>query len=252
MSEMLVSIVTPCYNAEQYIARTIQSVLEQTYQNWEMLIVDDCSTDNSAELIRQYCAKYEKIRYYKTDKNFGTPTRARNIGIKNAKGRFIAFLDSDDIWFPTKLERQLTVFSQHQDAAIVFSDYEKFSEENTRSNRIVRAPLKINYKKLLQSNVIGCLTGVYDTELVKEIYFMEIVHEDYVFWLDILREGNYAYNVGEVLALYRVNKKSFSSNKFKAIKRQWITYRNSENLGIYQSVKYLLIYIAQTVVKYLK
>ena len=164
----MVSIVTPCYNASFFIEQTIQSVLSQTYSEWEMLIVDDCSTDGSNGIINKYIKQDKRIKYYKTSCSSGSPVLPRNIAIEKAQGKYIAFLDSDDIWLPTKLEEQLKLFDGEK-VAVVYSNYEKINENGNRSNRIIKAPTEVNYHNLLKSNVIGNLTGIYDTEKVGKV-----------------------------------------------------------------------------------
>ena len=178
----LVSIITPCYNAASFISQAIESVLAQSFGDWEMIIVDDCSSDDSLSIIQKYARIDSRIRYLRTDKPSGSPTLPRNMGIKEAKGRYIAFLDSDDIWLPNKLSDQLKVFEKSE-VAIVFSNYEKVSLGGERCGREVIAPCEVDYPLLLKGNCIGCLTAMYDSALTGKIFFKEIGHEDYVCWL---------------------------------------------------------------------
>jgi len=194
MQNELVSVITPCYNTERFISQCIESVIRQTYNNWEMIIVDDCSKDKSAEIIKQYCKKDSRIKYYKTEKPSGSPAMPRNIAIKRAKGRFIAFLDADDIWLEDKLEKQLPFFEQ-ENVAVVFSGYEKMNEEGKRSNRVVIRKRKVvDYKDLLKTDDVGNTTAVYDTKKVGKVYNINIHHEDYALWLAILKKGFVAIN----------------------------------------------------------
>lgn len=234
----LVSIVTPCYNSERYIRYAIESVISQTYKNWEMIIVDDCSTDNSVTIIMEYCEKDCRIKYLTTGIASGSPTKPRNIGIAKAKGRYIAFLDSDDIWLPNKLEVQLPLL-KNDDVAIVYSYYEKITEAGERSGRVIKSALNHSYKSLLFGNEIGCLTAVIDTYKGNKCYFQYIGHEDYALWLSILKKGFIAKNAQEVLGLYRVRKLSVSSNKVRIIYWVWNIYRNCEKLSIPLSLFYL-------------
>lgn len=238
----LVSVIMPVYNAETFLNQSIQSVISQTYQNWELLIVDDCSKDNSASIIHKFVQQNSRIKYFKTDKPSGSPILPRNIGIENAQGRYIAFLDSDDVWLPNKLERQLKLFEQYEDMAICFSNYEKMTEQGERNNRIIKAPSVTTYKQLLLGNVIGCLTAVYDTEKVGKVFFQNHSHEDYILWLDILKRGYIARNTNTVEALYRVRENSVSSNKLKTLSWQWDIYRNVEKIGLLRSSYYFLNY----------
>lgn len=241
MLNSCISIITPCYNAELYISQAIQSVLAQTYSDWELIIVDDGSKDKTASIIRQFAEQDNRIKYFKTERPSGSPTLPRNIGVEHAQGRYIAFLDSDDAWMPNKLEKQLKLFEDEQ-TAIVFSDYEKMSEDGKRNNRIVKAPREVDYKHLLRSNVIGCLTAIYDTEKVGKMFFPHHAHEDYILWLSILKKGYMARNTGTVEALYRVRLSSVSSNKIRVLSWQWDIYRNVEKVGLLKSVYYFIHY----------
>lgn len=238
----LVSVIMPVYNSGTYLYGSVKSVILQTYSNWELLIIDDCSTDKSAAIIQQYVQQDSRIHYLKTDKPSGSPTLPRNIGIQHARGRFIAFLDSDDMWLPNKLEEQLILFD-NEDTAIVYSDYEKISEQGIRNQRIVSAPNSTNYNHLLRGNVIGCSTALYDTEKVGKVYFENVSHEDYVLWLTILKKGFIARNTRNVQALYRVRTSSVSSNKWKALLWQWNIYINVEKVGYMRAAYYFLSYL---------
>jgi glycosyltransferase involved in cell wall biosynthesis len=246
---MIISIITPNYNGAIYIASAIQSVINQTYTKWELIIVDDCSTDNSVNIIKEYIDKDERIKLFQMPQNNGLPAIPRNFGIEKAKGDFIAFLDSDDIWLPEKLQKQINL-ALEKDAAVIYSYYEKFDDNKFRNNRIVRTPLSINYTQLLKGNVIGCLTGMYSVIKLGKIYFSYEKYEDYILWLSILKKGYTAYAVPKVLALYRVGRPSFSSNKFKASQRVWTVYRKYENLSFVQSIYFFIIYTIQGFRKY--
>ena len=158
MNKNLVSIITPMYNSGKFIKDTIDSVLSQTYKEWEMIIVDDCSTDISPEIVKSYVGSESRIKYIRTDKNGGV-SNARNIALKNANGQYIAFLDSDDIWDKEKLEKQIN-FMKEKDCAISFTSYELIDEENKRLDKIVRVVPSIDYKTLLKGNILGCLTVI--------------------------------------------------------------------------------------------
>lgn len=232
----MVSIIIPCYNSQYYIAYTIESVLQQSFPYWELIVVDDCSTDNSASIIQHYAQVDSRIKYLQTSKSSGSPVLPRNIGIEHARGRFIAFLDSDDVWLPNKLKSQLAMFDKYDDMAICFSNYEKMTEAGERNERVIEAPLITTYQKLLRGNVIGCLTAVYDTKKVGKVYFPQHTHEDYLLWLSILKRGYVARNTGTVEALYRVREHSVSSNKLKTLSWQWDIYVNVEKLGFLKAV----------------
>lgn len=246
-----VSIIMPCHNAERYLSQAIESVIRQTYEDWELLITDDCSTDSSSEIIARYCSMDQRIRAFKTGAVSGSPAEPRNIGLRNATGRFVAFLDSDDQWLPGKLEFQLRLFNDEK-TAVVFSYYEKINEYGERNDRIIRSPKCVNYASLLKGNCIGNLTGVYDTQKVGKVYQKKIHHEDYVMWLEVLRKGFVAKNANECFALYREHKASVSGSKLGIVSWQWNIYRNELGLSLPSSCYYFSWYAANAVLKFLK
>lgn len=256
----LASVIMPCYNAGNLISQSIESVTSQTYKDWELLIIDDCSQDNSADVVKAYCEKDSRIKYLKTDVSSGTPAEPRNVGIRAARGRFIAFLDSDDLWLPSKLENQISFFQscKEDSVAVVFSNYGKFSDENKNTGRVVRAPLLVSYKKLLNGNCIGNLTGMFDTEKVGKVYQKKIGHEDYLFWLTCLKpsernkDGWKAANTGTIEACYRQTKTSVSSDKITAFKWTWRIYRKELRLNLMVSLYHFCIYAVKGVVKFLR
>lgn len=257
----LVSVIMPCYNAECLISHSIDSVISQTYSNWELLVIDDCSKDNSATVVKSYVNKDSRIKYLKTDFPSGSPAEPRNIGIKVAQGRFIAFLDSDDLWLPTKLDNQVKTFitTDESDVAVVFSDYEKFSNgEENYENRIVNAPRLVTYKKLLKGNCIGNLTGLLDTEKVGKIFQKKIGHEDYLFWLSCLKPSvgsktvYKALNTQTVEAKYRQVSTSTSGNKGNAFKWTWNIYYRELRLGLFSSIYHFICYAVKGVLKFIK
>lgn len=244
----IVSVIMPAYNAERFINDAIKSVLSQTYSYWELLIVDDCSSDSSATIIKEYVEADNRIVYFKTEQPSGSPCIPRNLGIQNAKGRYIAFLDSDDVWLPHKLEEQLPLFDDEH-TTIVFSNYEKMNEIGERNERHIKAPAFTDYKKLLRGNVIGCMTAVYDVSKIGKVYFENVNHEDYVMWLSILKRGYIAQNTNTVTALYRIRSKSVSSNKLKVLTWQWNIYMNIEKKGYLKAAYYFCHYAYKAFMK---
>ena len=242
MKEMLVSIITPNYNGAKHIKYSIESVVKQTYTNWELIIVDDKSTDESVMIINQYAEKDPRIKLYINDTNCGV-LKTRNIAIKEACGEIIAFLDSDDIWYENKLEEQINVYTKFPDATVVFCNYEYIAYDGKPLNKIIKSPALINYRMLLKTCYIGCLTMTYNVTVLGKRYFFHEGHEDYALWLSILKEGYTAINVKKCLAKYRISDKSISSNKFKTAKWQWDIYRNVEKLNLIQSFYYFSHYI---------
>ena len=248
--DYLVSIIVPTYNACEYIQQTISSVLFQTYHNWELLIIDDCSSDNTISIVKEFAESDPRIRYFSTNQNTGSPSQPRNIGIEQAKGDYIAFLDSDDIWLPNKLEEQLA-FMQEYGYDFVYSNYEKMSWDGKREQRIVKVKGSASYKDILKTNEIPCLTVLLRRELLNDVRFKSVPDEDCVCWLDILKKGYRAYNTGKVHAVYREAKQSRSSNKFKMFKERWYILREIEKVGFVPAVYYLTIYAFRGLAKYL-
>ena len=216
-----------------------------------MLIIDDCSTDKSVEEIEKYSKKDPRIKLFTIERHAGSPTEPRNRGIQNARGRYIAFLDSDDVWLPEKLEYQIALF-KNQNTAIVYSNYEKITEAGERNGRVITAPKIVTYKKLLKSNYIGCLTAIYDTAKVGKLFFNDFRHEDYVLWLTILRGGYIAMNTNRTGALYRVRNNSLTFRKTPVLKWQWRIYRDFLGLSILQSAYYFCCYAIRAFLKYTK
>lgn len=247
MTSDLVSIITPSYNAENFIANTIESVLLQTYQSWELLIVDDASPDNANELIEKYSLQDSRISLIKLDRNSGAAV-ARNAGIAAAKGRYIAFLDSDDRWLPDKLDKQLS-FMRKNDISFSYTAYEKLDEDGTVV-ATVGIPLKVNYKNLLKVCSIGCLTAMYDTQKLEKVYMPLIrKRQDLGLWLRILKITPYAYGLDEVLAQYQLRDDSISANKYDAAKYTWRLYREVEAMTIPVAAYYFSHYAVNGVLR---
>lgn len=238
----LVSIIMPVYNNADYLENSISSVINQTYPDWELIVVDDCSSDSSSEIVKRFASEDDRIHLYRTPVCSGSPIVPRNLGIEKSKGRYISFLDSDDVWLPSKLQHQLDCFAMHPEAFLVFSDFEKISQEGIRHNRVLSMPMKVDYRKLLEGNVIGCLTAIYDSEKIGKRFFPSCGHEDYALWLSLLRKGGEAFNTGYVDALYRVRKNSISSNKFVTMRWQWVIYRRIESINLFLSLFYFVKY----------
>ncbi len=235
----MVSIVVPVYNAANYIADTIKMVCEQTYRDWELILVDDASTDNSVSVIEDIIKGQKKrIRLIRKRVNEGA-AEARNTGIDASAGRFIAFLDADDVWKRDKLKKQVA-FMETTGAAFSFHTYEFGDEAANPTGRIVHAPAELNFKKALSRTVIFTSTVMFDTHIID----MEIIHmpdvpsEDTATWWRILRSGYVAKGLDENLAIYRRPAGSLSSNKLAAIGRIWFLYRNIADLSVPQSLFY--------------
>lgn len=235
---MMVSIITASYNSANFIAETIESIIQQTYKNWELLITDDCSTDNSVDIIKSYCDKDNRIKLFNLKENSGAGI-ARNNSIDNASGRFIAFCDSDDKWKPEKLEKQVK-FMLKNNLALSFSSYDVINEDGIHIEE-VKAPPKVTYKTMLRNNYIGCLTAIYDIEKVGKVYMPEIrKRQDWALWLNILKKTPYALSIQENIANYRDRSKSISSNKMDLVKYNWNIYKNVEKFSTIES-SFLLV-----------
>jgi len=244
----IVSIITPSYNSEKYLKDCIFSVLNQTFTSWEMLIVDDASTDNSKAVIELYSKKDKRIKAFFLEKNIG-PAMARNYAINKASGRYIAFLDSDDIWLPHKLKVQLD-FMKLNNYSFVFSSYQVISEDNNTIINSIQVPKKINYNQYLKNTIIGCLTVVIDKTKYKDLQMPDLrSSHDMALWLDLLRDGSFAYGIGQPLAQYRLVKSSNTNNKFKAIYDVWRVYRSYEGFSFFYSLYNFVFYLFNAIKK---
>lgn len=238
--EKLVTIITPLYNAEKYIEGTIESVINQTYKNWEMIIIDDDSKDNSYKLVLELAKQDKRIKLIKNKENSGV-TKTRNKGIELARGKYIAFLDADDLWGKMKLEKQIS-FMEKSKALISYTGYEKINEDGCIRGEI-KVPKKVTYNDSLKGNIMGCLTVIYNCEKLGKKYFKELkMSEDHVLWLEILKKID-SYGIEEPLAKYRVLKDSRSSSKIEAIKFQWKINREIEKLNLIESIYYFINYL---------
>lgn len=248
MNEDLISIITPSFNSSDFIYKAIDSVLFQTYRNWELIITDDCSSDNTYNILKEYSKKDDRIKIYKLTKNCGAP-EARNNSLRHAKGKYIAFLDSDDLWFPNKLKSQI-LFMKKNNYAFTFSSYECINEKGENLNHIIPAPELMTYSKYLKNTIIGCLTVVIDKSKVGNFEMPNIKSShDMALWLSLLRKGFNAYGMKNVLAQYRIVSTSNTANKLKAAKDVWKVYRNIEKLGFFKSVWCFLFYSINAIYK---
>ncbi|MFZ7942307.1 MULTISPECIES: glycosyltransferase family 2 protein [Bacillaceae] len=251
-AESKVSIITPTYNAARFITETIHSVKAQTYTNWEMIIVDDCSTDNTVDLVKKERELDSRIKLIELAAN-GGPAKARNKAITASSGNYLAFLDSDDLWSPHKLERQLN-FMKKNNLAFSFTNYRIMDESGERTNTLIQVPAKIKYKCLLKNTLIGTLTVILDKRKVGNIQMplYRDCSEDYGLWLSILSNGIDAYGLNEELALYRKREHSLSSNKLKSAQKTWNTYRKVEKINIPSALWYFANYSLRALKKHAK
>tara|TARA_X000000368_G_C23058390_1_gene725320 strand:+ start:12700 stop:13452 length:753 start_codon:yes stop_codon:yes gene_type:complete len=244
----LVSIITPSYNSVRYISECVESVLAQTYTSWEMIIVDDCSEDDSKQLITALSSNDIRIKTIFLDSNIGA-AEARNIALAKAKGEYIAFLDSDDLWEPHKLERQISFMNKNN---IVFSytTYQSISEDGLNVINIIKAPKEMTYYSYLKNTIIGCLTVIINREKVGYFEMPNVrSSHDMALWLLILKRGFSAYGLDENLAKYRIVSSSNTANKMKAVKDVWKVYREIERLSFLYSLWCFFCYIFNTVKK---
>lgn len=244
----LVSIITPTYNCAEYIAETIESVQNQTYQNWEMIIVDDCSIDNTKDVVQPYIEADSRISYYELKQNSGAAV-ARTTSMKMAKGDYMAFLDSDDLWYPEKLEKQIA-YMKKNNYAFTCTKYEQIDENSELLGKIIKVIPKTNYNRLLLDCPVGNSTVMYDVTKMGKFKVPDIKkRNDDALWLRMLKKEKYIYGMDEVLMKYRVRKNSISSNKMQLIKYHWHLYREIEHLGVLRSTFHIVYWCIIKVLK---
>lgn len=247
--EELVSIIVPVYNAGRFIEETMDCVAAQSYSQWELLLVEDGSSDGTVPIIEEYIRKNSesRIRLIRQPENQGA-ARARNRGLKEAAGRYIAYLDADDLWMPEKLEHQLAFMAERK-AAFAFTGYE-FADENGRGlGRVVRVPQTLNYRQALKNTTIFTTTVMFDTARIdRALLEMPVMKsEDTALWWKILRNGYTAYGLDENLAKYRRAGRTLSSNKLEAMRRIWNLYRKAEGMGILSSAWHFCFWAVRAV-----
>lgn len=228
-----VSIITPSWNSEKYIKKTIESVQNQTYSNWEMIIVDDCSSDNTVKIVQEISKEDPRVRILKQSTNGGA-AKARNRSLKESSGRYVAYLDADDIWKPSKLEKQVQ-FMQERKCGFSCTSYEVIDDSGKPLNKEVHMLPKVDYMGFLTNNLLQTVGIMVDTKIVnKELLVMPDIRrrQDAATWLQVLKAGFICYGIEEVLAEYRRVTGSLSSNKVKAVKGVWSLYRDIEHLPL--------------------
>lgn len=246
-SDDLVSIITPTYNSSSFIETTIRSIQGQSHENWELLITDDCSSDNTVSLIKEFINVDNRVKLFELDKNSGAGI-ARNNSIKYAEGKFIAFCDSDDQWLPNKLRAQLE-FLISENLDFTYSSYYCIDEYGKRKG-LVLAPSKLTYSKLLRNNYVGCLTAIYNRDNLGKLYMSEIrKRQDWTLWLKILKKIHHTKGIKEPLALYRIRPQSISRNKFSLLGITYRVYKYELNIGRMKSLFYLTRYLFYLILK---
>ena len=244
----LISIIMAAYNAEKTIEQAIYSILNQTYPNFELLVVNDCSKDGTAELVKKIAAEDSRVRLISNVKNSGV-SYTRKHGLEEAKGSWIAILDSDDAWAPEKLEKQIAL-QKKMNADLLFTGSAFMDSDGQPIDWYLHAPLEVTYRQLLKQNVLSNSSALVRKELYAEHYAVgDGMHEDFAIWLSILKEGKKAYGVDEPLLIYRIAKSSKSGNKVKAAKMNWNTYRYV-GLNPMEAAYYEGWYMIKNVIKY--
>ncbi len=246
----MVSIITPCYNAEKYIRQTIESVLAQTYTDWELLITDDCSNDSTIDIIKEYQQQDSRIYLFSTAQNTGHPSTPRNISISHAKGEYIAFVDSDDIWLPNKLAEQIQ-FMEDNHYDLITSYAQIIDENGNLKQQILKTKDVAGYKDFLVNYELLSPTIMCSTPVGKQLFFPEFPKEDYIAWVNVVKNGAVVHNTKQVHAYYRIASNSRSRNKLKMLYYQWIIYREQFGFGILPSCYYWCMYTLNVIIKYL-
>ena len=244
----LVSIIMPTFNSEKTVKQSINSILEQSYINWELIITDDCSSDSTLDIVSCFIKNDSRIKLFQNNENSGAGV-SRNNSIYHAQGRFIAFLDSDDMWEKDKLKEQIS-FMLKNNYYLTYTQYKKIDEFGQVSG-FIHPPHRVDYSELLKANVIGCLTAIYDTKKLGKIYMPTIrKRQDMALWLKILEQIEFAWCLPKELALYREGHESLSSNKFKILISQWQFYRNYLNFSTIKAAWYFTFYVIRSLKKH--
>jgi teichuronic acid biosynthesis glycosyltransferase TuaG len=245
-----VSIITPAYNAAGFIGEAVDSVRMQDHLDWEMLIVDDCSPDDTCAKVDQQAARDPRVRLIRQTRN-GGPAAARNLALAQATGRYIAFLDSDDLWMPHKLTRQLA-FMRARDAALSFTSLRRITQDGSRVGRLIGVPDKLDYDQLLCDTAIVTSSVIMDREKTGDVRMPDAPYDDYALWLKLTKAGHVAWGLPEDLLRYRVVTGSVSRSKRVSAHRVWQTYRDIESLGLVRSAWSFTNYAVRGWLKYRK
>ncbi|MBR3383164.1 MAG: glycosyltransferase family 2 protein [Clostridia bacterium] len=247
--EPAVSVVMAAYNAEKYIGQAISSVVAQSVKDWELIVIDDCSTDRTPMIIENAAGKDDRIRFYKNEKNIGA-ARTRNRAFELCRGRYIALLDSDDLWSPDKLEKQIACAMQ-TGADIVSCSYAMIDEKGDKKCNDFIVPKEIDFDAMLKRSTISCSTALLNRASIEDRKFpTEHYHEDYAYWMLLLMNGAKAVGIPEVLASYRLVEGSRASNKFRSAMNRWHVYRDQLKLSFFHSSRAMIGYMYWGVRKY--
>ncbi len=251
MNNDLVSIITPAYKAARFIRETVASVQAQSYQDWEMLITEDCGPDDTRDIVRTLAAGDPRVRLIQPNAN-GGPAAARNHSLDAASGRWIAFLDSDDLWLPRKLEHQLAFHRKNPGAMISFTGFRRITADGARTGHYIAVPRRLAYRDLLGRTVIATSTVIVDKAASGTFAMKSTYYDDFACWLELLRGGGHAIGLNEDLMRYRVLDASVSRNKTNSAKQVWNTLRRVENLSPVSSLWHFGRYAAYAALKYRK
>ncbi len=247
----IVSIIMPAYNSSPFIAESILSVRNQTFSEWELIVIDDGSSDDTCEKVEALAKDDCRISLYKNEKNVGV-ARTRNRGFDICRGKYVALLDSDDVWAPEKLSKQLDLL-ENTGAHIVYSSYAIVGLNNENLKKDYKVPEEIDFEGLLKENVIGCSTVMLQSDIVKKHKFEPgFFHEDYTLWLDLLRSGHKAAGCSETLVNWRYVENSRSFNKRKSARNRWRIYRRHLKIPFFKSLYYFSAYAAASIKKYFR
>jgi len=243
------SVIMPIYNSEQFLEKTLESVLKQTFADFELIAIDDCSSDSSYEILQRMAKEDKRIKIYRNKENSGV-ANTRNRGIEAAQGKYIALLDSDDLWLPEKLEKQID-YIERKGCMLSYCSYGFIDKDNNDIGNVFCVPSHINMKDLLKKNVISCSTVIVEREFfLKHKFNSEYYHEDFVTWIDMLKECQNSYGHVEELAKIRIMNGSRSGNKMNSAKQRWLVYRNYLNMGVPIACYYYSNYAFLCIIKY--
>ena len=244
-----ISVVMPVYNAARFLRESIDSVLDQIYPHFELILIDDCSTDNSYEIMCEYAEKDSRVRVYKNERNMGV-SYTRNFGVNKAQFDYIALIDSDDMWSAQKLQKQVALLATYPDTDLCYTGSAFVDTNGEKSSFVFKVPTSVTYKKLLKQNVISCSSVLIKKKmLIKYPMAHDDMHEDFATWLSVLKNGGIARGVGEPLLIYRVDKSSKSGNKLKSMLMNYKVYKFM-GLNIFARVYYMVQYIIAGIKKH--
>ena len=246
----LISVIMPAYNSAKYIEQSIKSVQGQSYENWELLVIDDASSDETTVIIKDLAKEDCRIKLHVNDSNQGTAW-CRNYAAQISQGEFVAYLDSDDIWYADKLGRQLSVLAK-SDVDLVYCSYGYIDEAGVRSPKIFRVPEQVTLKQMLKQNVIGCSTVMVKKAVAAQYRFSSQYYlEDFVLWLSMLKDKKQLYGLTDALVDYRIRKNSRSNNKLLCAKHRWTVFREFLKFSRLKSMYYMVQYATAGIIKYI-